>query len=372
MTPALIFLGVNPTAAVANDLVAAAIYKSVGAGVHWREGSPNLRLAMWLGIGSVPFAFAGAFIVQAVGNPEEQEAFLKVAIGCALLLAASTYALRLMVNLREVTRGAARRDEDPPIRPIATVIVGAVGGLLVGITSVGSGSVIMVTLLLLYPGLQAVKLVGTDLVQAVPLVLAAAISHVIVSGVDWDVLIPLVVGAIPGIYVGSKLANRMPQMIIRRGIVFLLFITGLGLVGVDPVLSVVIGVVALGSRHRGLGAAPPPLRPSGLPPPLPRRAQPAPPGSVALRPGTSPSRRHGWSPRRARGSLRCETERSGSVLCRVARSTKESPLMPDQTATPRRRRHPRTPTTGCPSSTSWRPSRCTSSARSRPSSRSRC
>ena len=245
MTPALIFLGIPPTAAVANDLVAAAIYKSVGAGVHWREGSPNLRLAMWLGIGSVPFAFAGAFIVQAVGSAEEQEAFLKVAIGCALLLAASTYVLRLLVNLREVTRGAPRRDEDPPIRPVATVIVGAVGGLLVGITSVGSGSVIMVTLLLLYPGLQAVRLVGTDLVQAVPLVLAAAISHVIVSGVDWDVLIPLLVGAIPGIYFGSKMANRMPQTILRRGIVFLLFITGLGLIGIDPVLAVVIGVVAL-------------------------------------------------------------------------------------------------------------------------------
>jgi uncharacterized membrane protein YfcA len=245
MTPALIFLGVNPAAAVANDLVAAAIYKSVGAGVHWREGSPNLRLAMWLGIGSVPFAFAGAFIIQAVGNPEEQEAFLKVAIGCALLLAASTYAARLVVNLREVTRGAARHDANPRIRPIATIVVGAVGGLLVGITSVGSGSVIMVTLLLLYPGLQAVRLVGTDLVQAVPLVLAAAISHVIVSGIDWDVLVPLIIGSIPGIYVGSKVANRVPQGIIRRGIVFLLFITGLGLVGIDPVLAVVLGVVAL-------------------------------------------------------------------------------------------------------------------------------
>lgn len=245
MTPALIFLGINPTAAVANDLVAAAIYKSVGAGVHWRAGSPNLRLAMWLGIGSVPCAFAGAFIVQAVGSGDEQEAFVKLAIGCALLLAAATYALRLTVNLREVARGAARHDEDPPIRPLATIIVGAVGGLLVGVTSVGSGSVIMVTLLLLYPGLQAVKLVGTDLVQAVPLVLAAAISHVIVSGVDWNVLIPLVVGAIPGIFIGSKVANKMPQMIIRRGIVFLLFITGLGLVGVDPVLSLVSGMLAL-------------------------------------------------------------------------------------------------------------------------------
>jgi len=244
MTPALIFLNINPTAAVANDLVAAAIYKSVGAGVHYREGSPNLRLAMWLGFGSVPCAFAGAFIIRAVGGEGEQDSFVKIAIGYALLLAAGTYTLRLIVNLREITRGSARHDADPKIRPVATVLVGAVGGLLVGITSVGSGSVIMVTLLLLYPGLQAVALVGTDLVQAVPLVLAAAISHVIVTGIDWDVLIPLLIGSIPGIYFGSKVANRVPQMFIRRGIVLLLFVTGLGLAGVDPVYALVIGAVA--------------------------------------------------------------------------------------------------------------------------------
>ncbi|MDQ3663674.1 MAG: sulfite exporter TauE/SafE family protein [Actinomycetota bacterium] len=244
MTPALIFLNINPTAAVANDLVAAAIYKSVGAGVHYREGSPNLRLAMWLGFGSVPCAFAGAFIIRAVGGEGEQDSFVKIAIGYALLLAAGTYTLRLIVNLREITRGSARHDADPEIRPVATMLVGAVGGLLVGITSVGSGSVIMVTLLLLYPGLQAVALVGTDLVQAVPLVLAAAISHVIVTGIDWDVLIPLLIGSIPGIWFGSKVANRVPQMFIRRGIVLLLFVTGLGLAGVDPVYALVIGAVA--------------------------------------------------------------------------------------------------------------------------------
>ena len=254
MTPSLIFLGINPTAAVANDLVAAAIYKSVGAGVHWREGSPNLRLAMWLGLGSVPCAFAGAFIIEQVGGEGEQDKFVKVAIGYALLVAAATYVLRLLVNLREKARGDARRDEDPPIRPIPTVILGAVGGLLVGLTSVGSGSVIMVTLLLLYPGLHAVKLVGTDLVQAVPLVLAAAVSHVIVTGIDWDVLIPLVIGSIPGIYFGSKVANRVPQMILRRGIVLLLFVTGLGLIGLGAVTALVVGLVAfvLGTLGWGL------------------------------------------------------------------------------------------------------------------------
>lgn len=246
MTPALIFLGVNPTAAVANDLVAAAIYKSVGAGVHWRQGSPNLRLAGLLAIGSVPCAFAGAFIIDAVGSSEQQESFVKAAIGVALLVAAGTYALRLALSLRQQASGGAAHSHDPPLRPVPTVLVGAIGGLLVGLTSVGSGSVIMVTLLLLYPGLQAVRLVGTDLAQAVPLVLAAAVSHVLVSGIDWEILIPLVLGGITGTYLGSRLAGRVPQALLRRGIVLLLFITGLGLLGVNAFLAIALGFVALG------------------------------------------------------------------------------------------------------------------------------
>ena len=103
-----------------------------------------------------------------------------------------------------------------------------------GITSVGSGSVIMVVLLVLYPALAGVRLVGTDLVQAVPLVMAAAISHVIVTGVDWSVLIPLVVGGTPGTFLGARLANRVSQSIVRRGIVLVLFLTGLSMLKVPP------------------------------------------------------------------------------------------------------------------------------------------
>ena len=182
MTPALIFLGVNPTVAVANDLVAASVNKSVGAAVHWRLGKPNLRLAGLLMCASVPTAFAGAFIVNAVGSVADQQDFLKQALGAALLFTAATYALRMYLQLRHVTGGNALAEHDPQLKPALTLLVGAVGGLLVGITSVGSGSLIMVALLLLYPTLSAVRLVGTDLVQAVPLVLSAAISHVLVSG----------------------------------------------------------------------------------------------------------------------------------------------------------------------------------------------
>jgi hypothetical protein len=235
MTPALIFLGVGGGEAatvVTADLTAAAVYKTGGALTHAREGSPNFALAKWLIIGSVPMAFIGPWVVHhlAGGDEDKLDTLLKEMIGFALLLAAATYALRLYINLRRIRGGAPEADPNPPIRPLLTVLVGAVGGLLVGITSVGSGSVIMVALLMLYPGLAAVKLVGTDLVQAVPLVLSAAIANILVNnGVDWSITIPLIVGSVPGTIMGSAVAPRVPQSIIRRGIVVVLTMSGVAL-----------------------------------------------------------------------------------------------------------------------------------------------
>ena len=200
---------------------------------------------MWLIIGSVPTAFAGAFIIKSLGEDAEQQSFVKFAIGCALLLTASTYGLRMYIQLRYVTAGNTVRDEKPVVRPIPTLVVGAVGGMLVGVTSVGSGSLIMVALLLLYPTLSAIKLVGTDLVQAVPLVLSAAISHVLVSGVDWNVLIPLIVGGTPGTFIGARIANWVSQSVIRRGIVIVLTLTGLTMLNVPPQVVGIIGAAML-------------------------------------------------------------------------------------------------------------------------------
>jgi uncharacterized protein len=231
MTPALIFLGVGETAAIVTvDLTAAAIYKTGGAITHAREGSPNLRLAGWLIAGSVPMAFVGPWLVDGLtDNPEQLEKTLKLCIGIALLFAASTYALRLYINLRSVRSGAAAPLENPRIRPVPTLLVGMLGGLLVGITSVGSGSVIMIALLMLYPGLSAVKLVGTDLVQAVPLVLSAAIANIAIHGLEWDLLIPLVIGSVPGTILGSRIAPKVPQSFLRRGIVVVLTMSGVAL-----------------------------------------------------------------------------------------------------------------------------------------------
>jgi uncharacterized membrane protein YfcA len=255
MTPALIFLGVGETAKIVTaDLTAAAIYKTGGAIVHSREGSPNLQLAKWLMIGSLPTALAGPYLLRLFVEPEDIDDALKLSIGFALLLAAATYALRLYINLRRVRAGGAEGDPNPYVRPVPTLLVGALGGLLVGITSVGSGSVIMVALLMLYPGLSAVRLVGTDLVQAVPLVLAAAISNIVVNeGLDMALTIPLVLGSVPGTIIGSKLAPRVPQSFIRRAIVVVLTMSGVALLdkagwaplGVEETHPLLIGGIGL-------------------------------------------------------------------------------------------------------------------------------
>lgn len=259
MTPALIFLGIPPSAAVANDLVAAALNKSVGAAVHWRQGAPHLQLAGWLIAGSVPTAFAGAFIIDSISETHDQERLLKYAIGGTLVLAATTYVLRSYLNLRS-SRAGEVPERPIRVRPVPTILLGAFGGLVVGITSVGSGSVIMVTLVLLYPMLTPVKLVGTDLVQAIPLVASAAISHVIVSGVDWNILIPLIVGGSPGTFLGARISGVVRQSVIRRGITIVLFLTGLALLGASPVAMgltggalLILGPVAWDLVRRSLG-----------------------------------------------------------------------------------------------------------------------
>lgn len=230
MTPALIFLGVGdaPTVVTA-DLTAAAVYKTGGAVVHGRHGSPHLRLALWLVLGSVPMALLGPHVVSRAVPAGDLDRVLKLCIGFALLFAAATYALRLYLNLRRMRTGRHTGDADPVVRPVPTLLVGALGGLLVGVTSVGSGSVIMIALLLLYPGLSAVRLVGTDLVQAVPLVLAAALSNIALHGLDLAITVPLVLGSVPGTVLGSLIAPRVRQSVIRRGIVVVLVTSGVAL-----------------------------------------------------------------------------------------------------------------------------------------------
>ncbi len=268
MTPALIFLGVgNASAVVTADLAASAVSRTTGAAVHYRHGAPNLRLAAWLIAGSVPMAFLGPRLLDWFVPPSDNlDEVLKVCIGVALLFAATTYAIRLYIQLRQTAAGTRPAEADPVIRPIPTLLVGMLGGLLVGITSVGAGSVIMIAMLILYPTLSAVGLVGTDLVQAVPLVIAAAASNILTHGLAWAIVIPLVIGSVPGTFLGARIAPRVPTSLVRRGIVVVLVMSGLTLLDQSqwnpfsdggshshPIAIVVIGAALVGLLPVGWG-----------------------------------------------------------------------------------------------------------------------
>jgi hypothetical protein len=134
------------------------------------------------------------------------------------------------------------------VRPIPTVLIGIVGGVVVGMTSVGSGSLIIIALLALYPTLKANNLVGTDLVQAVPLVVSAAIAHVLFGDFRMDLTIALLVGSIPGVFIGAQLSSRLPGGIVRRALTLVLLASALKLLGLGntAMLAVLAAVILAG------------------------------------------------------------------------------------------------------------------------------
>lgn len=251
MTPMLVLLfNVNPLTAVSSDLVAAAVMKPVGSFVHLRHGTVRMDLVKWLCIGSIPAAFCGVLIERALGSGQTVENFVEYSLGVALILAAIGLFIRSYQRLAEraATRDG-RREEDPQgppvldIKPIPTILIGVVGGLVVGMTSVGSGSLMIIALMYLYPKLRARELVGTDLVQAVPLVASAAIGHLIFGDFELSVTGALLVGSIPGAFIGAQLSSRLPGAIVRRVLGFVLLASALKLLNVDSFVTGIILVI---------------------------------------------------------------------------------------------------------------------------------
>jgi len=241
MTPLLVLLfKVQPLAAVSSDLVAAVVMKPVGGGVHLRRGTVNFALVRWLMIGSVPAAFAGVLVLRALGDGAIVQARIKQALGVALLVAASSIAAKALLQTRRARRVALGRAGVGPaaarpfrLRRLPTVLIGALGGLVVAMTSVGSGSLMIVGLLVLYPMLRSSELVGTDLVQAIPLVAAAAAGHLLFGDFQLQLTASLLVGSLPGVYLGARLSSRANDAVIRPALALVLVASGLRLLGVD-------------------------------------------------------------------------------------------------------------------------------------------
>lgn len=240
MTPVLVlFFGVHPLAAVSSDLVASLVMKPVAAAVHYRRRTVELRLVRLLCLGSVPAAFCSVLALRHLTDPVSVQSITRVALGVALLLAVLTMLAKGLFGERRCEPGTLVP------RPLPTVAVGVLGGVVVGLTSVGSGSLIIVALALLYPGLTAARLVGTDLVQAIPLVGAAALGHLLFGDVRFDLTATILLGALPAVFLGAQLSSTARLTMIRPVLFVVLVASGLALLGVPHVVVLAVAAASI-------------------------------------------------------------------------------------------------------------------------------
>lgn len=246
MTPILVILfRVHPLAAIGSDLVASLFMKPVGGFVHWRRRTVEKSIVRWLLIGSVPAAFAGVFVIRLFGAGDALQRRVQLLLGVALLVACFGIVAKSYLDARH-RRALDQSAEAAPVtsRPVLTMLVGAVVGLIVGMTSVGSGSLMIVLLMLVYPALSSRRLVGTDLVQAVPLVGAAALGHVLVGDFTLGLTVSILIGSIPGVYIGSRLSASAPDVLVRPILVFVLAASAMKLLNFSNT-SLLVGLIAV-------------------------------------------------------------------------------------------------------------------------------
>jgi hypothetical protein len=246
MTPILVIgFGIEPLAAVSSDLVAAVVMKPIGGGIHFRRGTVHTGLVKWLMFGSVPGALAGSYAISHLGDDVGDD--IKVILGVVLLVAAAAMIVRSYVARHRVGTLEGAAAARVPVRRVPTLLVGFFGGLVVGMTSVGSGSLMIVALMLMYPMLSSRELVGTDLVQAVPLVVAAAVGHLIWGDFELDLTFSLLIGSVPGVILGAHVSSRAPDAIIRPALALVLTLSALKLLDVsNEVLGVLLAVTLIG------------------------------------------------------------------------------------------------------------------------------
>jgi uncharacterized protein len=225
MTPLLIlFFGVHPAAAVGTDLLYAAGTKAGGAAVHGLNRTVDWRLVRGLATGSVPAAAATLLILSQFDlSGRAMEHCVSVALGAALVLTALAVIFRPRIAAWFARRVGEPR---PAIAAMLTVATGAALGVLVSLTSVGAGALGVTALVLLYPRLPTAMIVGSDIAHAVPLTLVAGIGHLLLSSIDLGVLGLLLLGSLPGIFVGSQLAIRVPDAVLRLALSLVLVVVG--------------------------------------------------------------------------------------------------------------------------------------------------
>jgi uncharacterized membrane protein YfcA len=229
MTPLLVLLfGVSPATAVGTDLLYASLTKSLGGWVHGRRGTVNWRVVGLMALGSLPAAVVTIlFLKYLTLDAKTLRTLVTSVLSVALLLTAA--ALLFKDRIHRI----ARRDDGTVYElhhrylPGATIATGVVVGALVTVSSVGAGVLGTVALLFLYPRMSTAKVVGTDIVHAVPLTAVAGMGHLALGTVDFVLLGSLLLGSLPGIYIGSHLSARIPERVLRPVLATMLLIIGL-------------------------------------------------------------------------------------------------------------------------------------------------
>ncbi|QPK62398.1 sulfite exporter TauE/SafE family protein [Methylomonas sp. LL1] len=238
MTPLLVFLfGFKPAVAVGTDLLYAAITKSAGVFVHHgKHQSVDWKIVGWLSLGSLPFAGITLYVLKNLMDVgKEITGMITFTLGIALLLTASALLVR-SVLLHRAAKQELVDDEhstpensgrfSPRWEKIATVLTGMVLGVLVTLSSVGAGALGTVALLFLYPRMTTVKVVGTDLAHAIPLTAVAGLGHLSMGNFDLELLGSLLLGSVPGIWIGSHLSAKIPEYFLRPVLATLLMVIG--------------------------------------------------------------------------------------------------------------------------------------------------
>ena len=275
MTPILILVfGYNPVTAVGTDLAYGAVTKTVGGWKHFRQRTVHFPLSMWMGVGSVPAAIGGVYVLQRLEHAygKSFDNGMLVAVAAALMLTGVAVLARALFLPKLVERERAdfeltRRDK------VSAAVLGLCVGFVLGATSAGSGSLIAVGLILLFR-LVPTRVVGTDVFHAAVLLWAAAIAHVIAGNVDFGLAGTILIGSVPGVWVGSHLAVRLPVGTLRLGLAVVLIGSSLGLLskagagiptaviaGAPVLLALVVSAQYFGWR----------LRPARRPLPQPER-----------------------------------------------------------------------------------------------------
>jgi uncharacterized protein len=226
MTPLLVLLfGLDARVAVGTDLLYASLTKAAGSAVHGSAGTVDWRVTGRLAAGSLPASIMTVGVIYLVGpTSKDVSTVITAVLGVALIVTAiCVFARPLLLRLLRAVVPATVFEH----RTVATVLVGALLGVLVSISSVGAGAIGMTALVLLYPEVPVVRLVGSDIAHAVPLTLVAGLGHLLLGSVDGAILTSLLLGSVPGIALGSLLASRVPEAVLRPALAATLVVVGI-------------------------------------------------------------------------------------------------------------------------------------------------